>query len=77
MAGASNLPDSSDISPQSAEKAMRKSIAPGRFLGLVRDPRLAWAAALLLAALTLLWLPANGAENVIPAVSDGATPRAR
>jgi hypothetical protein len=56
---------------------MRKSTTPVRFLGLVRDPRVAWAAALLLAALTLLWLPANGADNAVPTMRDAASARAR
>jgi hypothetical protein len=50
---------------------MRKSATPARLRGLLCDPRVAWAAALLLAALTLLWLPANGAEHAVPAVRDG------
>jgi hypothetical protein len=52
---------------------MRKSATPARLLGLLRDPRVAWAAALVLAALTLLWLPADGAENAVPAVRDAAS----
>jgi len=51
---------------------MRKSAMPGRIRGILRDPRVAWAAALLLAALTLLYLPADGAKNVV-AVRDAAS----
>jgi hypothetical protein len=77
MPGASNLRDSSDISPESAEKGMGKSATPGRILGLLRDPRVAWAAALLLAALTLFCLPADSAENADPAERDTASAAAR
>jgi len=56
---------------------MGKSETPTRIVGFLRDPRVAWAAALLLAALTLLWLPADGAENSIPVVRDAASTRGR
>jgi len=55
---------------------MPKLATPERILGFFRDPRVAWAAALLLAALTLLWLPADGAERGVPAVASAA-PSAR
>jgi len=50
---------------------MRKSA--GRITGLLRDPRVAWAAAVLLAALTLFWLPADGAESTVPTVRDAVS----
>jgi hypothetical protein len=42
---------------------MTKSPTSPRAVRVLGDPRLAWGVALLLAALTLLWIPADGAED--------------
>jgi hypothetical protein len=65
-AGTSNLRDSSDISARRSEKGVKKSPTAPRAVRILADPRLAWGVALLLAALTLLWLPADGAEDSPP-----------
>jgi hypothetical protein len=49
------------------EKGVTKSPTSPRAVRVLADPRLAWGVALLLAALTLLWLPADGAEDPPPA----------